>query len=275
MQAHLEILFALLLTVTTASPAQSPKPNEGANPPPRRASPPGSPASPPSLPSPPAASSNLAPSPSKTSPAKSGLATFHHQMGTPDKNYILDSVGSGVALLDYDNDGWLDIYLVNGSTYEAMSGKSPSPTPPSSTTITTEPSPTSPPKPGLPTTAGASVPPSPTTTTTASRPLRHQLRQEPPLPQQPRRHLHRRSREGRRSPSATGPPEPPGGTTTATANSICSSLAMSTMTWSTPPRNSRRGHHVAFSFCSYPRHPHHVRPAWPSRRAGSPVPQQR
>ncbi len=44
-------------------------------------------------------------------------------MGTPDKKYILESIGSGVALLDYDNDGWLDIYLVNGSTQAALDGK--------------------------------------------------------------------------------------------------------------------------------------------------------
>jgi hypothetical protein len=28
-----------------------------------------------------------------------------------------------VGLIDFDNDGWLDIYLVNGSTYDALSGK--------------------------------------------------------------------------------------------------------------------------------------------------------
>jgi hypothetical protein len=56
--------------------------------------------------------------------AKAGLAAWHHQMGTPDKPYIIETVGSGVGLLDYDNDGWLDIYLVNGSTYDALSGKS-------------------------------------------------------------------------------------------------------------------------------------------------------
>ena len=54
-----------------------------------------------------------------------GLANWTHRMGTPAKNFILETVGSGVALLDYDNDGWLDIYLVNGSTVEAMSGKAP------------------------------------------------------------------------------------------------------------------------------------------------------
>ncbi len=32
-----------------------------------------------------------------------------------------------LALLDYDNDGWLDIYLVNGSTYDALSGKKTAP----------------------------------------------------------------------------------------------------------------------------------------------------
>jgi hypothetical protein len=59
--------------------------------------------------------------------AKAGLATWAHRMGTPAKNTIIETVGSGVALLDYDNDGWLDIYLVNGSTFEASAGKGPAP----------------------------------------------------------------------------------------------------------------------------------------------------
>jgi enediyne biosynthesis protein E4 len=59
--------------------------------------------------------------------AKAGLTTWRHMMGPPDKKLILETVGSGVALLDYDRDGWLDIYLVNGSTYDAMSGKSTPP----------------------------------------------------------------------------------------------------------------------------------------------------
>ena len=53
----------------------------------------------------------------------SGLASWNHVMGTPQKKYILETDGSGVALIDYDNDGWLDIYLVNGSTYNALEGK--------------------------------------------------------------------------------------------------------------------------------------------------------
>jgi enediyne biosynthesis protein E4 len=57
----------------------------------------------------------------------SRIGTFHHHMGNPIKKYILDSIGSGVALLDYDNDGWLDIYLVNGSTYDALDGKAEPP----------------------------------------------------------------------------------------------------------------------------------------------------
>ena len=48
-------------------------------------------------------------------------------MGTPEKKYILETDGSGVGLIDYDNDGWLDIYLVNGSTYKALDGKEPAP----------------------------------------------------------------------------------------------------------------------------------------------------
>jgi hypothetical protein len=54
---------------------------------------------------------------------KAGLTRWRHVMGPEQKKFILETVGSGVALLDYDNDGWLDIYFVNGSTYDAMSGK--------------------------------------------------------------------------------------------------------------------------------------------------------
>ena len=53
----------------------------------------------------------------------SGLDKFHHKSGTPEKHTILETPGSGVAFLDYDNDGWLDIYLVNGSTVPALKGK--------------------------------------------------------------------------------------------------------------------------------------------------------
>ncbi len=52
-----------------------------------------------------------------------GLSGWRHVMGTPQKKYILETDGSGVCLLDYDNDGWLDIFLVNGSTYDALDGK--------------------------------------------------------------------------------------------------------------------------------------------------------
>jgi enediyne biosynthesis protein E4 len=58
---------------------------------------------------------------------QSGLATWTHVMGTPQKQFIIEANGSGVCLLDYDNDGWLDIYLVNGSTYDALTGKTEPP----------------------------------------------------------------------------------------------------------------------------------------------------
>jgi hypothetical protein len=39
--------------------------------------------------------------------------------GPPDhKDYILETVGCGCAFLDYDNDGWLDIFLLNGTRRE-------------------------------------------------------------------------------------------------------------------------------------------------------------
>jgi hypothetical protein len=54
---------------------------------------------------------------------QSGIASWSHVMGTLEKKFILETDGSGVGLIDYDNDGWLDIYLVNGSTFDALDGK--------------------------------------------------------------------------------------------------------------------------------------------------------
>lgn len=51
------------------------------------------------------------------------LATFTHRSGSLTKDYIFDTVSGGLALLDYDGDGLLDIYLLNGSTLEALRGK--------------------------------------------------------------------------------------------------------------------------------------------------------
>ena len=51
---------------------------------------------------------------------KAGIK-FRHVTGSDvQKKYILETTGSGVALIDYDNDGWLDVFLVNGSTLEGF-----------------------------------------------------------------------------------------------------------------------------------------------------------
>src|SRR5581483_11851794 len=40
------------------------------------------------------------------------------------KQFLLEEMGCGVALFDYDNDGWLDIFLVNGSSFDASANAS-------------------------------------------------------------------------------------------------------------------------------------------------------
>jgi hypothetical protein len=41
--------------------------------------------------------------------------TFAHVF-SPEKKYIVESMSGGVALLDFDKDGWLDVYLANSPT---------------------------------------------------------------------------------------------------------------------------------------------------------------
>jgi len=45
--------------------------------------------------------------------------TFKHAL-SPEKKYIAESMSGGVALLDYDNDGYLDIFFVNSLTVELL-----------------------------------------------------------------------------------------------------------------------------------------------------------
>ena len=52
----------------------------------------------------------------------SGLEAFRHRSGSPQKAHIIETPSGGVALVDVDNDGWLDVYLVNGSTRAALKG---------------------------------------------------------------------------------------------------------------------------------------------------------
>jgi enediyne biosynthesis protein E4 len=57
---------------------------------------------------------------------KAGLTAQNIFGGIDTKKYIIETTGSGVAIFDYDNDGWPDILLVNGTRLEGFpAGKAP------------------------------------------------------------------------------------------------------------------------------------------------------
>jgi len=58
---------------------------------------------------------------------EAGLGGFRHLSGSPAKDYLIETTGSGCAFLDYDNDGWLDVYLVNGATLDVLRDKTQAP----------------------------------------------------------------------------------------------------------------------------------------------------
>src|SRR5438552_12299806 len=54
--------------------------------------------------------------------AKTGIK-FQHQ-SDPQKKYIVESMSGGVLLVDYDRDGWPDIYFTNATSVDAaLQGK--------------------------------------------------------------------------------------------------------------------------------------------------------
>ena len=50
--------------------------------------------------------------------AQTGLR-FTHDNGATGQFYMPEMMGAGVALFDYDNDGDLDVYLVQGASIDA------------------------------------------------------------------------------------------------------------------------------------------------------------
>ena len=53
---------------------------------------------------------------------RAGLTMQNVNGDSATKKYILETTGSGVAILDFDNDGWPDIFLVNGDAFDSEPG---------------------------------------------------------------------------------------------------------------------------------------------------------
>jgi len=55
---------------------------------------------------------------------KAGLVANNVFGGVDTKKYIIETTGTGVAIFDYDNDGWPDIFMVNGTRLDPLPGAS-------------------------------------------------------------------------------------------------------------------------------------------------------
>ena len=164
---------------------------------------------------------------------------FQHEASPTSNKYLVETMGGGVALLDYDNDGRLDIFFTNGAKLDDphAAGKLPDKSDPefwnrlyhqnSDGTFTEVTA-----KAGV---SGDAAEPlrhgrrrRRLRQRRLRRPLRHRLRRQHALPQQWQRHLHRCDRRAPASRPAAGAQAPGSSTTTTTASSTSSSPAMST-----------------------------------------------
>jgi enediyne biosynthesis protein E4 len=57
-------------------------------------------------------------------PEKSGI-TFVHENAMSAERYLPETMGPGCAFLDYDNDGWMDIYITNSGPADFYTPKTP------------------------------------------------------------------------------------------------------------------------------------------------------
>ena len=60
--------------------------------------------------------------------SRAGLVMQNVNGDAANKKYIIETTGGGVALLDYDHDGWQDILLLNGRTLDGEQSPDPHPT---------------------------------------------------------------------------------------------------------------------------------------------------
>src|SRR5690242_5502231 len=58
-------------------------------------------------------------------PASHSGITWRHTSGRSPNYYLPETTGAGCAFLDYDNDGWMDIYLVNSGACDFYTPKAP------------------------------------------------------------------------------------------------------------------------------------------------------
>jgi hypothetical protein len=61
---------------------------------------------------------------SEVTPSSSGI-TWVHTSGLSPEKYLPQSTGAGCAFFDYDNDGWMDIYLVNSGKCDIFTPAQP------------------------------------------------------------------------------------------------------------------------------------------------------
>ena len=60
----------------------------------------------------------------EVAPATSGIRWVHENAASAE-HYLPETMGPGCAFLDYDNDGWMDIYLVNSGPCDFFTPKTP------------------------------------------------------------------------------------------------------------------------------------------------------
>lgn len=54
-----------------------------------------------------------------------GIAAFRHTDGSSGRKFFVEQMGAGVAIFDYDGDGWPDIYLCSGAALPGYMGPTP------------------------------------------------------------------------------------------------------------------------------------------------------